>query len=101
VGALPRGIAALCGRDIEVQALAEAADKRFVQVQVPGRTQEPMGRRKYWPIYEPCEEHGLKVFSHAFGSCGGIVDERVQERDRRTGVGDEAAQKVVRSLLSR
>jgi len=47
-----------------------AADKRFVQVQFTGRPQEPMGRRKYWPIYEACEAHGLKVMSHAFGSYG-------------------------------
>jgi predicted TIM-barrel fold metal-dependent hydrolase len=47
-----------------------AADKRFVQVQFSGRPHEPMGRRKYWPIYEACVEHGLQVMSHAFGSYG-------------------------------
>ncbi|HZR99632.1 MAG TPA: amidohydrolase family protein, partial [Chloroflexota bacterium] len=47
-----------------------AADQRFVQVQFTGRPQEPMGRRKYWPIYEACAEHGLHVMSHAFGSAG-------------------------------
>ena len=46
------------------------ADKRFVQVQFSGRPAEPMGRRKYWPIYEICAEHGLAVVSHAFGSGG-------------------------------
>ncbi|MBV9170798.1 MAG: amidohydrolase [Chloroflexi bacterium] len=47
-----------------------AGDRRFVQVQFPGRPQEPMGRRKYWPIYEACEEYGLAIMSHAFGSHG-------------------------------
>ena len=47
-----------------------ATDKRFVQVQFSGRPREPMGRRKYWPIYEACERHGLVVMSHAFGSGG-------------------------------
>jgi uncharacterized protein len=47
-----------------------ASDKRFVQVQFSGRPREPMGRRKYWPIYEACEKHGLVVMSHAFGSGG-------------------------------
>lgn len=47
-----------------------AADKRFVQVEFTGRPQEPMGRRKYWPIYEACARHGLHVVSHAFGSYG-------------------------------
>jgi predicted TIM-barrel fold metal-dependent hydrolase len=45
-------------------------DTRFVQVQFSGRPAEPMGRRKYWPIYEACVEHGLAVMSHAFGSGG-------------------------------
>ncbi len=57
-----------------VGAVAEierrAKDKRFVQVQFSGRPQEPMGRRKYWPIYEACARHGLHIFSHAFGSYG-------------------------------
>jgi uncharacterized protein len=47
-----------------------AADKRFVQVQFSGRPHEPMGRRKYWPIYEACAKHGLHIMSHAFGSYG-------------------------------
>lgn len=47
-----------------------ANDRRFVQIQVSGRPHEPMGRRKYWPIYEACAEHGLQVMSHAFGSFG-------------------------------
>jgi predicted TIM-barrel fold metal-dependent hydrolase len=50
-----------------------AADRRFVQVQFTGRPQEPMGRRKYWPIYEACEEYGLVVMTHAFGSYGNPV----------------------------
>lgn len=45
-------------------------DPRFVQVQFSGRPREPMGRRKYWPIYEACAAHGLAVMSHAFGSGG-------------------------------
>jgi predicted TIM-barrel fold metal-dependent hydrolase len=47
-----------------------ASDRRFVQVQFSGRPREPMGRRKYWPIYQACEKHGLAVMSHAFGSGG-------------------------------
>src|SRR5438067_4126155 len=47
-----------------------AGDRRFVQVQFTGRPREPMGRRKYWPIYEACVEHDLVVMSHAFGSGG-------------------------------
>jgi len=48
-------------------------DKRFVQVQFPGRPHEPMGRRKYWPIYEACAKYGLQVMSHAFGGNGNPI----------------------------
>jgi hypothetical protein len=48
-------------------------DKRFVQVQFGGRTQEPMGRRKYWPIYEAAAKHGKHIMSHAFGSYGNPI----------------------------
>lgn len=47
-----------------------AKDPRFVQVQFTGRPAEPMGRRKYWPIYEVAEAHGLAIMTHAFGSGG-------------------------------
>ena len=50
-----------------------AHDKRFVQVQFGGRPQEPMGRRKYWPIYEAAAKHGLHIMSHAFGSYGNPI----------------------------
>lgn len=50
-----------------------AHDKRFVQVQFTGRPQEPMGRRKYWPIYEAAERNGLHIMSHAFGSYGNPI----------------------------
>lgn len=46
------------------------SDPRYVQVQFSGRPAEPMGRRRYWPIYQACEELGLAVMSHAFGSSG-------------------------------
>ncbi|MBI3967872.1 MAG: amidohydrolase [Chloroflexi bacterium] len=48
-------------------------DKRFVQVLFIGRPAEPMGRRKYWPIYEACAEHGLVVTNHAFYSNGNPI----------------------------
>lgn len=47
-----------------------AQDRRFVQVQFAGRPAEPMGRKKYWPIYQACVDVGLPVMSHAFGSTG-------------------------------
>ena len=55
----------------EIERLA--SDKRFVQVQFSGRPQEPMGRRKYWPIYEAAARNGLHIMSHAFGSYGNPI----------------------------
>ncbi len=46
------------------------SDGRFVQALFLGRMQEPMGRRRYWPIYEACVETGLQVASHAFSAYG-------------------------------
>jgi len=47
-----------------------AVDPRFVQVLMLSRTIEPMGRRRYWPIYEACERHGLPLGLHN-GGWGG------------------------------
>ena len=38
-----------------------AGDKRWVQVLLPGTGLEPLGSRKYWPIYEAAAAHGLPV----------------------------------------
>lgn len=44
-----------------------AVDPRFVQVLMLIRTAEPLGRRKYWPIYEAAADHGLPVGIHFGG----------------------------------
>ncbi len=46
-----------------------ASDPRFVQVLMLIRTAEPLGRRKYWKIYEAAVEHDLPVGVH-FGGWG-------------------------------
>lgn len=47
-----------------------AADDRFVQALMLSRTIEPMGRRRYWPIYEACERNGIPLGIHN-GGWGG------------------------------
>ena len=42
-----------------------AADRRFVQVLLPGATETPLGKRHFWPIYEAAERHGLTIGIHA------------------------------------
>jgi len=46
------------------------ADKRFSQVLLLSRTSEPLGRKRYWPIYEAATRYNLPVAIHAFGYGG-------------------------------
>jgi predicted TIM-barrel fold metal-dependent hydrolase len=48
----------------------QAPDRRFVQVLLPARTREPLGRRKYWKLYAAAERHDLPIAMH-FGGAGG------------------------------
>jgi hypothetical protein len=45
-----------------------AGDSRFFQIQFAGRLSEPLGRSKYWPIYEVASHYGLPIATHAFGA---------------------------------
>jgi predicted TIM-barrel fold metal-dependent hydrolase len=48
-------------------------DPRFVQVLMLIRTAEPLGRRKYWKIYEAATDHGLPVGVHFGGWSRGPI----------------------------
>ncbi len=48
-----------------------ADDPRFVQILFAARTLEPLGRRRYWPIYAAAQELGLPIGVH-FGGAGGF-----------------------------
>lgn len=48
----------------------QAGDRRFVQVLLSVRTSEPLGRRRYWPIYEAAMANDLPVAFHFGGSSG-------------------------------
>ena len=50
-----------------------AGDKNFVQVLLLSRNVEPLGQRRYWPIYEAAEEAGLPIGVHAFGFGGNPI----------------------------
>jgi len=58
------------GESAAAEIERRATDSRFVQVLLPARTREPLGRRKYWKMYEAAERHGLPVGIH-FGGAGG------------------------------
>jgi predicted TIM-barrel fold metal-dependent hydrolase len=50
-----------------------AGDANFAQVLLLTRTAEPLGQRRYWPIYEAAAEAGLPVGIHAFGYGGNPI----------------------------
>jgi predicted TIM-barrel fold metal-dependent hydrolase len=50
-----------------------AADRRFVQVMMPGGARMPFGNRNYHPIYEACARHGLPVSCHFGGEGMGVA----------------------------
>jgi predicted TIM-barrel fold metal-dependent hydrolase len=56
------------------QAVAEierlAGDRRFVQVLMPVRGEQPLGRRTNWPIYDACARHGLVLAIRPGGNLG-------------------------------
>ncbi len=45
----------------------------FVQVLLLSRTAQPLGNRRYWPIYEAAAEAGLPIAVHAFGYGGAPI----------------------------
>jgi predicted TIM-barrel fold metal-dependent hydrolase len=45
-----------------------AGDKSFAQVQMPSLSLEPIGRRRYWPIYEAAVAHNLPIGMHVGGT---------------------------------
>jgi predicted TIM-barrel fold metal-dependent hydrolase len=47
-----------------------ATDKRFVQVLVPPRAAEPLGRKRYWPMYEAAAKASLPIGMHVGGVSG-------------------------------
>ena len=49
---------------------ARGGQPNFVQVLILPRTDEPLGRRRYWPIYEAAERNDLPVAIHVGGTNG-------------------------------
>ena len=55
----------------EIRKRAQHPD--FAQILLLTRTAEPLGARRYWPIYEAAAETGIPVGIHAFGYGGSPV----------------------------
>jgi len=55
----------------EIERIGDHAG--FVQILFMCRTREPMGHRKYWPVYEAAARHQLAVGVHFGGASGGPI----------------------------
>jgi hypothetical protein len=53
-------------KEIELRA----NDPDFAQVFLLSKTNEPLGQRRYWPIYEAAAATGMPIGIHAFGNGG-------------------------------
>ena len=45
-----------------------AGDWRFAQIQLGSKTSEPLGRRRYWPIFAAAQAHGMSIGLHIGGT---------------------------------
>jgi predicted TIM-barrel fold metal-dependent hydrolase len=64
---VPQEDAAFAASEIE----RRANDRRFVQVIFSPRASDPIGHRRYWPIYEAAERNDLPLGLHSAGFSGG------------------------------
>jgi predicted TIM-barrel fold metal-dependent hydrolase len=47
-----------------------AGDRNFAQIQLTSRSTEPLGRSRYWPIFEAAAHYGLPIGMHVGGEAG-------------------------------
>jgi predicted TIM-barrel fold metal-dependent hydrolase len=71
-----KGTIAVAGEDAasavrEIERWAGHPD--FVQISMVTRALEPLGRSRYWPIYEAAEHYGLPIGLHTLGTSGHSV----------------------------
>ena len=64
---VPQEDAAFSVKEIEERA----PNKAFVQILMSPRTSDPLGHRRYWPIYEVAERANLPIGLHVQGYSGG------------------------------
>ena len=64
----------LVGQDDVTAAIAEiercVKTGKYIQINVSPRANEPLGRRRYWPIYEAAQSLGLPLGIHVGGYGG-------------------------------
>lgn len=74
----PRFVSSICVAFEHTKAAVDevhrvADDPRFVQVLLNARTRDPLGHRRYWPLYEAAVQHDLPVAVHVGGAGGNAI----------------------------
>jgi predicted TIM-barrel fold metal-dependent hydrolase len=60
--------------DLAVEEIARrAGDSRFVQILLPSKTNEPLGRKRYWSIFAAAQSAGLPIGVHINSVGGGYA----------------------------
>jgi predicted TIM-barrel fold metal-dependent hydrolase len=88
------------GEASRIEIERRAGDPAFAQVLLLSRTAEPLGQKRYWPIYAAAVEAGLPVGIHVFGYSGwpngaGWPSYYIEDMSGHAG----SAQAVVTSLV--
>ena len=52
------------------EIVRRAPDRAYAQIQLTSRSTEPIGRPKYWPIFEAAAHYGLPIGMHIGGEAG-------------------------------
>src|SRR5262245_47028871 len=58
------------GEATKVEVKRRAGDRRFAHVLLKTRTNDLLGKKQYWPVYEAAIEAGLPIGIHVFGTSG-------------------------------
>ena len=58
-------------KDAAAEIDRRAGDRRFGQILLSPKSQEPLGRKRYWPIYAAAERAGLPIAFHPAATGGG------------------------------
>ena len=58
------------GDATRVEVKRRTGDKRFAHVLLKTRTNDLLGKKQYWPVYEAAIEAGLPIGIHVFGTSG-------------------------------
>ena len=57
-------------RNLLEQIEKRVVDKSFAQIQLTSRSTEPVGRQRYWPIFEAAAHYGMPIGMHIGGEAG-------------------------------